>query len=80
MRSPTVRAIWRSEPASKRQGLRPLSPARQALSGLGAWSFRRIAGVAVTDPMSGFFMIWREIVSGLTPRLSPDGFKILVDA
>ena len=56
-----------------------LSPARQALSDLGAWFFRRIAGASVTDPMSGFFMIRREIVSRLAPRLSPDGFKILVD-
>jgi dolichol-phosphate mannosyltransferase len=56
-----------------------LSPARQALSDLGAWFFRQIAGAAVTDPMSGFFMIRREIVSRLAPRLSPDGFKILVD-
>ncbi len=56
-----------------------LSPARQKLSDLGAWFFRRVAGVAVRDPMSGFFMIRREIVSPLAPRLSPDGFKILVD-
>jgi dolichol-phosphate mannosyltransferase len=56
-----------------------LSPARQRLSDLGAWFFRAIAGVAVSDPMSGFFMIRREIVAGLAPRLSPDGFKILVD-
>ena len=56
-----------------------LSPARQRLSDIGAWFFRRIAGAAVTDPMSGFFMIRREIVSRLAPRLSPDGFKILVD-
>ena len=56
-----------------------LSPARQALSDMGAWFFRRIAGAAVADPMSGFFMIRREIVSRLASRLSPDGFKILVD-
>jgi dolichol-phosphate mannosyltransferase len=56
-----------------------LSPARQKLSDLGAWFFRRIAGAAVSDPMSGFFMTRREIVSRLAPRLSPDGFKILVD-
>jgi dolichol-phosphate mannosyltransferase len=56
-----------------------LSPARQALSDMGAWFFKRIAGAAVADPMSGFFMIRREIVSRLAPRLSPDGFKILVD-
>ena len=56
-----------------------LSPARQMLSDLGAWFFRRIAGATVTDPMSGYFMIRREIVSRLAPRLSPDGFKILAD-
>jgi dolichol-phosphate mannosyltransferase len=56
-----------------------LSPARQRLSDLGAWFFRRIAGTAISDPMSGFFMTRREIVAGLAPRLSPDGFKILVD-
>jgi dolichol-phosphate mannosyltransferase len=56
-----------------------LSPARQALSDLGAWFFRRIAGTSVTDPMSGFFMVPRETISRLAPRLSPDGFKILVD-
>ena len=56
-----------------------LSPARQKLSDLGTWFFRRIAGTAISDPMSGFFMTRREIVSTLAPRLSPDGFKILVD-
>ena len=52
-----------------------LSPARQRFSDLGAWFFRRIAGAPVSDPMSGFFMIRREIVSRLAPRLSPDGFR-----
>ena len=56
-----------------------LSSARQKLSNLGAWFFRRIAGAAVSDPMSGFFMIRRDIVAPLAPRLSSDGFKILVD-
>jgi dolichol-phosphate mannosyltransferase len=63
----------------REEGGGSLSPARQALSDMGAWFFRRIAGAAVTDPMSGFFMIRREIVARLAPRLSPDGFKILVD-
>jgi dolichol-phosphate mannosyltransferase len=56
-----------------------LSPARQKLSERGAWLFRRIAGTSITDPMSGFFMTRRQIVAELAPRLSPDGFKILVD-
>ena len=70
-------AIGTRVPPGVRDGA--LSPARQALSNLGAWFFRRLTGVTVKDPMSGFFMLRREIVSGLAPRLSPDGFKILVD-
>ncbi len=58
---------------------RGLSPARQTLSDLGAWVFRLFAGATIRDPMSGFFMLRREIVERLAPRLSPDGFKILVD-
>lgn len=56
-----------------------LSPARQRLSNLGAWFFRQVAGAAVSDPMSGFFMTRRDLVSRLVSKLSPDGFKILVD-
>jgi dolichol-phosphate mannosyltransferase len=56
-----------------------LSPARRKLSDLGAWFFRRVVGAPITDPMSGFFMLRRDIVARLAPRLSADGFKILVD-
>jgi dolichol-phosphate mannosyltransferase len=56
-----------------------LSPMRQKLSDLGAWFFRLVAGVSVRDPMSGFFMTPREKVAKLASKLSPDGFKILVD-
>jgi len=58
---------------------RGLSPARQRLSDAGARFFRRISRVSVSDPMSGFFMIRRRIVGAIAPRLSSDGFKILVD-
>jgi dolichol-phosphate mannosyltransferase len=56
-----------------------LSPTRRNLSDLGAWFFRRVVGAPITDPMSGFFMLRRDIVARLAPRLSADGFKILVD-
>jgi dolichol-phosphate mannosyltransferase len=56
-----------------------LSPTRRKLSDLGAWFFRRVVGAPITDPMSGFFMLRRDIVARLAPRLSADGFKILVD-
>ncbi|MGD0719515.1 MAG: glycosyltransferase family 2 protein [Roseiarcus sp.] len=58
---------------------RGLSPARQKLSEAGARFFRWISRVSVADPMSGFFMIRRRIVGGIAPKLSSDGFKILVD-
>ena len=58
---------------------RGLSPARQKLSHAGAWFFKRVSGLSVSDPMSGFFMIRRAIVSEIAPRLSSDGFKILAD-
>jgi dolichol-phosphate mannosyltransferase len=58
---------------------RGLSPARQKLSNAGAYFFKRICGLSVADPMSGFFMIRREIVGQIAPKLSSDGFKILAD-
>lgn len=38
-----------------------------------------IAGQAVSDPMSGFFLIRREAALKAAPKLSSDGFKILID-
>lgn len=33
----------------------------------------------IKDPMSGFFMVRREVVDAVAPRLSRQGFKILLD-
>ena len=33
----------------------------------------------LSDPMSGFFLVRREIFSKLAPRISPYGYKILLD-
>ena len=55
------------------------TPARQKLSDAGSWFFRKASGLAIKDPMSGFFMIRREIVARIAPRMSTDGFKPLVD-
>lgn len=38
-----------------------------------------IAGQAVSDPMSGFFLIRREAALEAAPKLASDGFKILID-
>lgn len=40
---------------------------------------RRFLGVELTDPMSGFFMIRRDLVEELAPSLSSQGFKLLLD-
>ncbi len=40
---------------------------------------KRVLAVAVADPMSGFFMIRRDKFEQLAPRLSTQGFKILLD-
>src|SRR2546423_1052628 len=40
---------------------------------------RNLLGVTLTDPMSGFFMMRRERFEELAPRLSSQGFKILLD-
>jgi dolichol-phosphate mannosyltransferase len=41
-----------------------------------AWS---ILHVSIADPMSGFFMVRREVFNGSVRRLSNIGFKILLD-
>ena len=40
---------------------------------------KRLLKIDISDPMSGFFMIRRERFDELAPRLSIQGFKILLD-
>ena len=40
---------------------------------------QRLLGVSLTDPMSGFFMMRRAAFEELAPKLSSQGFKILLD-
>jgi dolichol-phosphate mannosyltransferase len=40
---------------------------------------RSMLGVEISDPMSGYFMVKREVVEDLAPQLSTQGFKILLD-
>ena len=39
----------------------------------------RLVGTNLSDPMSGFFMMRRDRFDEIAPRLSPVGFKILLD-
>ena len=55
------------------------SPGRKRLSRAGARLARLVAGVEVSDPVSGFFMLRREVAELVAPRLSGIGTKILID-
>jgi dolichol-phosphate mannosyltransferase len=39
----------------------------------------RLLKLELSDPMSGFFMLRREAVEAIAPRLSTQGFKIMLD-
>lgn len=54
-------------------------PGRERLSGFANAIARRITGVDLTDPMSGYFMLPTATARALVPRLSGIGFKILLD-
>jgi len=60
-------------------GTSGLSQVRHAGSRAATWFAQRLLKAPLTDPMSGFFAIRREVVERLAPRLSSQGFKILLD-
>jgi len=55
------------------------SARREHASRLSTMLAQRLLGVTLSDPMSGFFMIRRERFEELAPRLTTQGFKILLD-
>ena len=55
------------------------SAGREHASRLSTKLAQRLLGVTLSDPMSGFFMIRRERFEELAPRLTTQGFKILLD-
>src|SRR5205807_2870676 len=52
---------------------------RAGISALATEVAKRVLGVKIADPMSGFFMIRRDSFEQLAPQLSTQGFKILLD-
>lgn len=52
---------------------------RAFISRLATGLTRRITRVALTDPMSGYFAVRRDVFEQTAPRLSGLGFKILLD-
>jgi len=55
------------------------SSARAAGSQLATRLSSRLTGAELSDPMSGFFLMRREVFDEVAPSLSDDGFKILLD-
>lgn len=56
-----------------------LSPIRSAGSRLANRLGRLVLRQAVSDPVSGFFMVRREVFDQVAPKLATEGFKILFD-
>lgn len=56
-----------------------LSPIRSLGSRFANWLGRQVLRQDISDPVSGFFMIRRELVDGVAPKLANEGFKILFD-
>jgi dolichol-phosphate mannosyltransferase len=52
---------------------------RAGASALATALAKRVLGVSIADPMSGFFMIRGDRFEELAPELSTQGFKILLD-
>ncbi|MDP9413785.1 MAG: glycosyltransferase family 2 protein [Pseudomonadota bacterium] len=52
---------------------------RHAASRSGTWLAQRILNTPLSDPMSGFFVLSRQVLNAALPRLSGGGFKILLD-
>jgi dolichol-phosphate mannosyltransferase len=56
-----------------------LSGRRDTISRSATAVTRRLTGITLSDPMSGFFMMRRDCFEALAPELTTDGFKILLD-
>lgn len=52
---------------------------RKSLSGLATWMSKLLIPDGLTDPMSGYFVMRRDVFFSLAHRLSGKGFKILLD-
>ncbi len=55
------------------------SQGRKRLSRAGARLARLVTGIELSDPVSGFFMLRRQVADLVAPRLSGVGTKILID-
>jgi dolichol-phosphate mannosyltransferase len=52
---------------------------RQVLSRGATWVVRRVLGLQMKDPLSGFYMMRREVYERAVKTASPQGFKVLLE-
>jgi dolichol-phosphate mannosyltransferase len=84
---PQMLAILKNEPVDLVVGSRYMigggiggwDAGRAKMSALATRLSRLICKAEIADPMSGFFMLRREVLEGAVRRLSGQGFKILLD-
>jgi dolichol-phosphate mannosyltransferase len=84
---PQMLTILKSEPVDLVVGSRHVAgggigewdAGRAKMSNIAARLSRIICKAEIADPMSGFFMLRREVLEGAVRRLSGRGFKILLD-
>ena len=84
---PLMLATLKSEPVDLVVGSRYVAgggiggwnTARASMSTFATRLSRLICKADIADPMSGFFMLRREVLEGALQRLSGQGFKILLD-
>jgi dolichol-phosphate mannosyltransferase len=84
---PQMLAMLKSEPVDLVVGSRyvagggigGLDAARANMSAVATRLSRIICKAEIADPMSGFFMLRRDVLEGALRRLSGQGFKILLD-
>jgi dolichol-phosphate mannosyltransferase len=84
---PQMLAILKSEPVDLVVGSRHVAgggigewdTGRAKISAVAARLSRIICKAEIADPMSGFFMLRREVLEAALRRLSGQGFKILLD-
>jgi len=56
-----------------------LNRQRLLISRIATWMGKFLLKTEVSDPMSGYFMLKREVFEPVMPKLSGQGFKILLD-
>lgn len=56
-----------------------LGATREAGSRFANWLGQKVLKVPLTDPMSGFFMLRRELIESVAAQLDTAGFKVLFD-